>query len=319
MRALSALAMLFSLLGGLHNAAAAPTAAEVIPENLLHPLPITGAVPPMYTEQPGMIFCHEGAGVDEETERAAGQLRRKYFNSTRPQRRAIGLEELSALTNPLGFQTLYEELRGCGPDVMAALIEHFASHGEPGQSALAWMSIEDTNPAVRNEAALRITRPACNAVLATIDQALRSTLNLRVNNAGLLAGTLNTTAAIPLLIFAQYAADDRPPGDLAWIAIGRSISYVANVVPVVGDGSGGFLPVIGQVFEGVVLRVSDAVVYTLRADVHNSLVSLSSSDWGQSTALYAWDIPAWARWFNGEYVPFKQAQQQQPAAPPLAG
>lgn len=318
MQLLSALAVLPCLLIGSPDAAAVPMPQSAVPENLLHPLPTTGAVPPMYAEQPGMLFCHEGAIADEETARTAAQLRRKYFGSTREQRRAIGLEEIPTLTNPLGFQTLYEKLRECGGDVSAALIEHFASQGEPGQSALAWMAIEDPNPAVRNEASMRIDRPACNAVLATIDHALRSTLNLRVNNAGLLAGTLNTTAAIPLLIFAQYAADDRPPGDLAWIAIGRSISYVANVVPVVGDGSGGFLPVIGQVFEGVVLRVSDAVVYTLRADVHNSLVSLSSSDWGQSTAQYAWDIPAWARWFNTEFVPFKQAQQQQAAAVPPA-
>jgi len=42
--------------------------------------------------------------------------------------------------------------------------------------------------------------------------------------------------------------------------------------------------------------------------VHQSLIALTSRDFGQSTADNGWDMKRWWTWFNTEYVPFKQAQ-----------
>ncbi|MSR17914.1 MAG: hypothetical protein EXS00_01905 [Phycisphaerales bacterium] len=290
------------------------TSQAIIPPNLLIPLPTRGAVSPMYQQEEGLWFPTEGAKPQEIVEGAARRLARTVLSPTHKADPAKAASVLAAFTDQSGFQTLYESLAPAGQNAASALITHFATQGSGGQAALAWMSLEDTDPAVRHSASRSIRQPLCNAVLATIDGALRSTNHQRVNRAGLLAGQLQATAAIPLLIFAQFARDDLPnTGDLAWIAIGTTTSYVANLIPILGDGSGAFAPVIGQVTEGVVMRVQDAVVYTARADVHTSLIALSSYDWGHDTGYLAWDMPTWAVWFNTQYVPFKQAQA---AAPP---
>ena len=100
----------------------------------------------------------------------------------------------------------------------------------------------------------------------------------------------------------------------AWIAIGTTTSYVQNVVPVVGDNSGAFQPVIGQLIEGVVMRVQDCAVTIYHGGVHDSLVAMSSYDTGTDTSNLGWDMAAWARWFDGTYVPFKQEQDRRLAA-----
>ena len=237
-------------------------------------------------------------------------LRTEHFGKQKdPSARAAGMARLTEYTDWRGFQTLHEVLCKEQDDVRLALLDHYLSQGGAGQGALAWVAIHERDPAIRNEATRRIETPACNEVLAVLDGALRCRNHRIVNSAGLLAGAITALPAIPLLMMAQIAQDPvQDQGDLAWISIGTQQSYVASLIPVTGDNSGAFQPVIGVLQEGVVLRVRDAVAISYRVDVHNSLVTMTSMDWGQNTAQLAWDPWAWARWYNEEYVPFKQAQ-----------
>ncbi|MDA1008155.1 MAG: hypothetical protein O2800_04000 [Planctomycetota bacterium] len=293
------------------------------------PLPSRGAVPPIYSVKTECIQAPTLMDVDPtgvngdraEVVPIAGfdahafrlevrKLKNRQFGQKQNDAlRTDGLMQLREMSDWRGFQILHEELMKESDDVRLALLDHYRQHNEAGQAALAWVAVHDGDAAIRNEATTRIDRPAVNEVLAVLDGALRSRNHRIVNNAGILAGALTALPAIPLLIFAQMARDPvEQQGDLAWIAIGTQTTYVSNLIPVTGNGSGGFQPVIGTILEGVVLRVTDAVAYTYRGGVHNSLVAMTTLDSGQSTAGLGWDMTAWARWYNDEYVPFKQAQ-----------
>ncbi len=312
---------------GLHGGPAGDV-PPVVPANLTIPLPASGSVPPIYRNAQDLAAPRavdrdpRAEGADESAAEVPADfddrafrkklavLKRKHFGRQGKQEvRDAGIAQLSECTDWRGFQSMHEELAKEQDDVRLGMLRHFKSCGAPGQAALAWVAIHDRDNAIRFEATIRIERPACNEVLAVLDGALRCRNHRIVNHAGLLAGAISALPAIPLLMMAQVAQDPvEQTGDLAWIAIGTQQSYVANLIPVTGDGSGAFQPVIGTIMEGVVMRVTNAIAISYRTDVHNSLVSLTSLDWGQSTAHLGWDPHAWACWYNQTYVPFKQAQ-----------
>jgi hypothetical protein len=280
---------------------------------MLTPLPEKGNVPPIA----GML---DGQQADALTARAqirqyakqVRQIRQKCFGEIKVEKvRQQGIQQIREFTDPAAFQPLINELAHEKDDVRLALLDHFAAHGEPGQGALAFMAVTDADPAIRNEATMRLAMPACPPVLRVIDLALRNHDEAYVNHAGELAGALHVTQAIPQLIFAQAAPQartDEGTGDLAWIAIETQRTFIAGLTPVTGDGSGGFQPNVGVVTEGSVLRIVDAVVVAYRTEVHSSLVALSSTDWGKSTEYLGYDMGAWWSWYNNEYVPYKNAQ-----------
>lgn len=282
------------------------------------PIPAEGAVPPTagldgrYTEEE---LAPAAASLD--TAAKIRQIRREYFsnpgNSPRAAaHRAEGIAKLKQFTAPAAMVPMYEELRHEADDVLTAVLDQFQSLGEPGQAALAWVAINDDDARMRHEATNRIHRPASPAVLGVLDNGLRANTHMVANRAGSLAGALNALETIPLLIFAQATRDRvEKSGDLAWIAIGTAKSYVANVVPVVGADSGAFQPIIGVINEGVVMRVTDAVVTSYRTEIHTSLVNMTSADWGQSTESFGYDMKRWFAWYNDEYVPFKKRQAEE--------
>lgn len=280
-------------------------ARERIPSILLHPIPAKGGVPLMAPPLKSKATPHTVA-VFEEKVRA---LRSTHFGQQSQAARRTGLKHIREFTDPASFVPLWTGLEMERDDVRLAVLDHFARQGADGQEALARVAIASKAPAIRAEATRRVQRPPNERVLAVLDESLRSTEHEVVNNAGLLAGALHAIEAIPALIFAQYAQDTaRTEGDLAWIAIGTTRSYVANVIPVTGDNGGAFQPVIGQIYEGVVMRIADCVATTYRSDVHHSLLAMASFDTGTDLARLGWDMRAWWRWFNSEYVPFKQRE-----------
>ncbi len=302
-------------------AAAAPpsalSAASTPPPSMPSSIPATGAVPTTpgsdgrFTDDVLAPIAH----ARDDASRIR-QIRREYFANApsgerAKARRAEGLAKLAAFTDPAAMVPMYAELRHESNDVVTAVLDHFQAQREPGQAALAWVAINDEDERLRNEATRRIARPASPAVLGVIDNALRSNTHMVANRAGALVGSISALQAIPLLIFAQATRDRvEKSGDLAWIAIGTQTSYVANVVPVVGNNTGAFQPAIGVINSGVLLRVTDAVVVTYRTEIHTSLVNLTSADWGQSTESFGYDMHRWYTWFNDEYVPFKKRQAE---------
>ena len=102
-------------------------------------------------------------------------------------------------------------------------------------------------------------------------------------------------------------------GDLATVAsedaaVGMVIRWTSAQY-----GAGAFEPVIATVSEGTVLRVLDAVAIIYRTAVHNSLVAMTTEDWGQSTEYLSYNMPAWWEWYNTRYVPLKNDQARRAA------
>ncbi len=294
-------------------ASAVPPAATPIPPNLLEPIPSTGGVPRITSAEDLLEARLDDARAEQRNYRQqVQQVVDRYFRTSRTADRDAGLAALRTFTDPAAFKPMLEVLVRESPELRLAVFDFLSEQGDAGQAALALAAIHDPDKRLRHEAIRRIRRPAADPVLRVVDDALRDTRHEVVNNAGLLAGNLNILAAIPPMIFAQVADDPVPrSGDLAWIAVGTTKTYVANVVPIVGDNSGAFAPVIGSIVEGVLLRVQDAVAYSYRTDLHESLVAMTSADFGESTEALGYDMRAWWQWFNTRYVPFKVRQAEE--------
>lgn len=274
--------------------------------------PIEGGLPPIYHKLTEMSA--EELRYRAKARKYAQQIRlirHRHFGQIRAAEiRAAGTAQIREFTDPAAFRPLIDELERERDDVRLPLLDHFAEQGDHGQAALAWLAMFDKDAAIRHEALRRLRAPAADPVLYLVDGALRSRDHKTANAAAELVNALQIFQAIPLLIFAQAQAD--PPegrtGDLAWIAIQTQQAYVASVQPVVGDGAAAFAPVVGIVSDGVVMRVVDAVVISYRTEVHNTLVNLTTNDWGQPTEYLAYNIQAWWDWYNDVYVPFKNEQ-----------
>ncbi|MSR44776.1 MAG: hypothetical protein EXS15_05385 [Phycisphaerales bacterium] len=308
-----------AIVGVLYFSATANTAPpRAIAPSLLRTIPSTGGIP--FAVDPAILAPANPTGTSAQSyQRSAEDFVRTKIELRRGAAKSQTLQLFSQWRDAESWQSLWTALKGQKDDVRLAWMDHLANQGPLGEASLAWIAIRADELAMRHEASRRITRPACDEVVAMIELGLRDDRHLVVNYAGLLAGKVDAFAVIPSLIFAQVSADEnKTKGDLAWIAIGTTTNYIANVVPVVGDRAGAFQPVLGTLQTGVLMRVQDAMVYTYRTDVHQSLVAMTTRDFGQSTADHGWDMKHWWVWFNTEYVPFKQAQAaaQDPPTPP---
>ena len=313
MRVTALLSLLFALLAAgadVPPESPLPKSAQPPPVTL-KPIPAEGVVPPITGSEdalPDDLLTHR-ARVREYTAQIRA-IRREYFTSRDDDaRRAEGIELLKEFTDPAAFRPLVSELAGEVDEVQLAVLDHLASCGDEGQGGLAFAAIYHPNPAIRNEATIRMITPPPPAVLAVLDSALRSPVHEVANHAGGLAGALNALQAIPLLIFGQVTTDNvRNQGDLAWIAVQTQTAYVERLEAVTGSGVGAYRPVMGIVNEGSILRIVDAVAYFYRTEVHRALVSLTTADWGKPTEELGYDMYAWWRWYNAVYVPFKNEQ-----------
>lgn len=282
------------------------------PQTTLYRLiPATGSVPLIY--DPAKVEDREQLRLRAEAREYAHQMaslaHRSFKNARAKEARSKGLVELTEFTDAAALRPMWDVLGGEEADVILGVLDHFATRGEAGQAALVYAAIHTDDKAVRHEAVRRMTSPISDEALCEIDTGLRDSRHAIANAAGFVAGALNAVQAIPLLIFAQ-ATEDRvaQTGDLAWIVIGTQTTYVANLIPVVGGNAGAFQPVLGVVNEGTLLRVMDAVAITYRIDIHNSLVAMTSSEWGKPTDSFGYNMKEWWTWFNQTLVPQKEEE-----------
>ncbi len=223
--------------------------------------------------------------------------------------RLKGIRRLETLSDTGYLFAMPDVYRNEQDDVRRAVIDHLGNSGEVGQAALAWTAVFSKNADMRVEATAAIRTPASPAVLGVIQIGLRGSEHATIDQAGRLAGVIDAWAAIPHLIATQYAADPvREKRDLAWIAIGTQRSYVQNLIPVTGDGAGAFQPVIGQVTEGFVMRVTDAIAIIYRTEVHHALVGITSRATGTDTSGNGWSFTAWRDWYNDEFLAIARAR-----------
>ncbi len=130
---------------------------------------------------------------------------------------------------------------------------------------------------------------------------LQSKNDAYVERAAMVASAHTSAGLIPALIQAQTSEQRRTQGDEGWIAFGRTRWYIANAIPVVGNGSTSFLPVPGSVFEGSVLRIQESVVVVYRTEVHRVLVATVEELTGIPAPPFGYDRTRWARWHETEF------------------
>jgi hypothetical protein len=250
------------------------------------------------------------AAAHSPADRTLRALARRFLGNQRvAETRAEGLGLLTTHADAASLFAMPFSLAGEADDVRHAVIDHLKDSGEDGQAALAWTAIHHDDPDWRSRACDAITRPASPRVLAVLQVGLSDPTHETVVRAGRLAGALDARLAIPHLIATQYSADAvRSQGDLGWIAIGTQRSYVANLIPVTGDGSGAFQPVPGIINEGFVMRVQDAVAIVYRTEIHRVLVDMTTTATGKDTSDNGWSLAAWRDWYNRTYLPIARAE-----------
>jgi hypothetical protein len=249
-----------------------------------------------------------------EIERELRLLQRRHFGTMRnTDRRELGLCKLRGFTEPAALLVMTELFDRERADVRTTILDHFASLESPGgDAALAWESVHGHEAWYRASAREHLARrlgakgEAPPAVLGIIDRALRGRDDLAAVEGGRLASALHLYQFIPLMATAQAAS---PPatgerrGDLGWIMIGTQTAFVADLTPVVSNSAVGFDPQIGVVNDGTMLRIHDAHVTIYRAELHETLVEMTTDAWGRPTRSMGYDAGQWREWYENEFVP----------------
>ena len=243
---LSALSILFAVRFVGAQSVTVPAGSGV----LERPLPSSGAVPSIVPGGASAPFNRDDDTRTVEWRGVIEGLVREFFRpGRRAEQRAEGIAELLEIEDHAAFQPMIEILQDQRDDVRLALLGHFTGSGAAGQAALAWIAVHCEDEAFRYEATLRIDQPVDPSVLI-LDHALRDTRHATVSNAASLANALDIYETI-LLIFNQATQDEYEKSDRT--DRDRTRSLVQDLVPVVGNGSAAFNPVVGHVYEGTVL------------------------------------------------------------------
>ena len=308
--------LMFWLLAGM-SLAAAPWS----PPDPLSPIPDAGPLPlmvdPRLTAEIQDVIRSARLGPQR---RLLQKINRQHFGPTRRgEIREAGLQALSSLESPAALFSMPTVFARARADVRASIIQHLANGGELGQAALAWTAIDHSDAGWRRDAAAAIRRPPGPHVLAVLQIGLRGSDERVIESSARLAGVLDARLAIPHLIATQYAGERRRrTGDQAWIAIGTQRSYIQNLIPVTGDGSGGFRPVPGIINEGFVMRVTEAFAVIYRTEVHRVLLDMTAGTTPIDTSALGWSLDRWRDWYNVEYLPIAEKLARDTAEADLA-
>jgi len=251
------------------------------------------------------------------------RLKHTYFRNPRAEDlRRAGIARLRDYTDPATFPVMLEVFDRSGEDVRRAIVEHLALLNTPEALAtVAWTAVFDKDERLREIAHQTLDdvlsgRDAPERVQSVLALGLKSGKDRTVASSAQLAAALGVADAIPAMIATQVAgrrSDTGGSGALAFIIVGQQQAFVSDLTPVVADNAVAFDPELSVVTNGTVVRVVDAVVVTYRVEVHDALVRLTSDMYGQDTSHLGWDVPAWQRWYENEFLPHlaKTKNQQQ--------
>ena len=236
------------------------------------------------------------------------------------ERREAALREIAALSSGDALRAAIDVLEGEGtrpnllatdPQVRRALFAAMAREAEFGQPRLVAIAVTADDP-VGTRAADALPKRLSPAAMAELGRQLGSDRELHVNKAAALAAAHAAAELIPALVSAQYAPPrPKKQGDEAWIAIGKTVHYVQNVIPVVGGASTSFQPVIGTVYEGSLLRVMESHVEIFRTEVHESLAMVVEGATGQPAPPFGYDRERWMAWYQREFPQLAEARRVQ--------
>lgn len=211
-----------------------------------------------------------------------------------------GEAELRAAAKVLGGEADRPDHLASDPELRRAYFAALARDAAHGQPLLVDLAIRSDDPVRQHalDAMPEVLAPPGQQALA---RQLAGDRELFVNRAAMIAGAHGTAVLIPSLVAAQYDPPRATQGDEAWIAIGKTVSYVQGVVPVVGDASGAFQPIIGRVFEGSVLRIMESVVEIYRTEASAALASIVERETGSPAPPFGYDEERWLAWYENEF------------------
>ena len=247
-------------------------------------------------------------------------------NGVTPER-TQALKTIAALSQPVELFDAARILEGEGfrknliasePDVARAYFAALATDPILGQTKLVQYGVtgsDEVSLLARETLPRELSPNAINLLRAS----LAGQRERDINRAAMIAGTHPAGALIPSLIQAQFEQTSAPPeGDEAWIAIGKSTTYIAGLVPVVGNGSGAFQPIPGVVFEGSILRIMESAVTIYRTEVHQALVATVEQTTGQPAPPFGLDRDRWMAWYRNEYPQLASAYRREAVEKALA-
>lgn len=249
-----------------------------------------------------------------QVERELRRLNAMYFRTRHAETRQIGIYRLREFTDPIAFPAMLEVFRNSGDDVRAAVLDHLASlEQDDADTTLAWAAVFGASDAWRNESRARLVArvDAVGHVSDPIKFIVAGALT-KHNEEEIVAGAqvadlLSIYEVIPHLINAQVGGGSSEAregnGSLAYIVIGKQISFVSDLTPIVADSAVAFDPQLSVVTEGVILRVDDAVVVTYLPQVSRVLNRLGSALTGDATDAMGYDLAAWWKWHDEAYLP----------------
>ena len=230
--------------------------------------------------------------------------------------RREALETIQGLESPLELRAAMRVLEGEGMDgnlvrgeldVRKALFAALARNTAIGHPALVRYAIVEDDAVARIAQDL-LPEELSPQALAVVESGLRSSRELHINRAAMIASAHTAAALIPALIDAQFEErSSEGRGDEAWIAIGRRTAYIAGYVPVLGDGSGALQPIPGIVYEGSLLRIMESAVFIYRTEVHRSLAMVIERTTGQPAPPLGFDRDRWLAWYQRDYPFLVQA------------
>jgi hypothetical protein len=267
-----------------------------------------------------------GAAELELYERAMRNLRDEGLDTpskngiTAARRRA--LETIEALGSPLELRAAIRVLEGEGMDgdlvqgefdVRKALFTALAREATVGHAELVRYAITGDG-AVALLAQDSLPDQLSAQALAVVERGLRSSRELHINRAAMIASAHAAAALIPALIDAQFEErSTEGRGDEAWIAIGQRTAYIAGYVPVLGDGSGALQPIPGILYEGSLLRIMESAVTIYRTEVHRSLAMVIERTTGEPAPPLGFDRDQWLAWYQRDYPMLVQAYAEERA------
>lgn len=208
--------------------------------------------------------------------------------------------ELACAFRVLGGQERSPNLIERDPEVRRALFTAMSREARFGQVKLVELAVTESDP-VRQRAHDALPERLSSDANARLCELLGADRELHINRAASIASAHAAAELIPALVNAQYAPPKQTVGDEAWIAIGRTSHYIQNQIPVTGDSSTSFQPVVGTLFEGSLLRIMESKVEIFRTEVHESLAMVVERTTGKPAPPYGYDRERWLSWYREEF------------------
>lgn len=222
--------------------------------------------------------------------------------------RARAVETLAALESTDDILAALEALGGLSRrgariesdgEVRDVMLKVLAGNGR-GQAELVKAALLRDDPfTVRLREAL--PHALSDEALRVLHGGLFSRNEATIARAAMIASAHAAAKLVPSLILAQATESRRSEQNEGWIVFGKTNWYVANAIPVNGNGSSSFQLVPGSYFEGSILQIRESVVTVFRTEVHQALVAVVEQTTGEPAPPFGYDRNRWLAWQEREY------------------